>query len=340
MSQPSTIRSQNRRFVLRELLERGSVSRTALAESSRLSRVTVASIVEELLDEGWVVEAVRREGGAGRPAGILRLAPSAGTLAGIDVQEDRVTLALSGLAAAEPRHQAVELERSGDLNRATLGLVRDLASLPPAFGPLRWVTIAVPAPIGPDGRPGEPNSLPSLDLEALASYCAERGIGVSVENDANMAAVAEARWGPARGVDSFGVIAERESGIGLGLYVDGALYRGRRGRAGELGLARWPSGGASARVEDLPPGERGPAIAYLVSGIAEALDLSLLVVQHGRGAPAAPLMRSLGALLPEGISLVASELGDAAPSLGALLCSVQRFTARLLDQPARRTAAP
>lgn len=101
--------------------------------------------------------------------------------------------------------------------------------------PLQGIAIGVPSPVDPKkGLVAFANNLPGWKDIHLAREL-ERGFRVPVflENDANMAAIGEHWRGVARGVDHFVFIA-LGTGIGSGIFVDGKLYRGRTGAAGEL----------------------------------------------------------------------------------------------------------
>ena len=100
------------------------------------------------------------------------------------------------------------------------------------------------------------------------------GVPVFVENDVNLVALAERWFGHGKGVDNFCVVTV-EHGVGMGMYLDGQLYRGRGGMAAEFGHVRHAEGGRSCRC-----GQRGCIEAYaadyaIVARAAETMDHSV-----------------------------------------------------------------
>ena len=355
MSQPSSLRARNRAKVLRVLLDGGLVSRSALAGEVRLSKVTVTSIIGGLLSEGWLTEAGKAGGLAGRPASLVDLHPRAGTIMGLDVQPAGVRVIradLRGAGRVESFHPAANRE---ELTGVTWAALERAVTDQPAWGPLRHATLAVPAPVGPLGLLTEPNSLPELDAPLLLARAQEAGFALSVENDVNLSAVAEQSEGAARGEASFALLGQRDSGLGVGLVLAGEVYRGVRGRAGELARARWRRLGAPWPLEGLPPGVQAEALAHLVTALVVALDLDLLVLQDDRTQPLAAdltqppfggldqtssLQKRVRELLPPEVRVTAGSLAWRGPCIGALLTSRRAVHERLLRSPILASTAP
>lgn len=197
-------------------------------------------------------------------AGIIRLGGRGGTLApnpgfgcvvGIDLGASHLHFALADFAG-EILNDSTEKIRPEDgpeklIARIKRGIRRQVAAVKdqgqgansrrdskrtskPPF-PLRGIAIGVPSPVIPATRlVSLANNLPGWKNIRLAQAL-ERDfrVPVSIENDANMAAIGEHWRGVARGVSNFVFIA-LGTGIGAGVFVDGKLVRGRTGSAGEL----------------------------------------------------------------------------------------------------------
>ncbi|PYE50425.1 ROK family transcriptional regulator [Deinococcus yavapaiensis] len=325
MSQPSTLRWRNRSVILGFLLE-AERTRSQLAVITGLSKVTVTSIVNDLVLEGIVDELGRSGGQQGRPAGLVGLARRLGTAIGVDVQPQRLTMLASGLREGPTDRRTVDLDGPTNVTKELMSAL-EAVRLEAPHGPLHFVTLAVPAPVTSNCL-AEPNAVPALDDAAIRHWGEATGVEVRFENDANLAAIAEHHDGAAHGADPFAVLLERETGLGVGLFLCGKLYSGQHGRSGELGDVRWPRGNTDVLLETLPPTERHAALAYVLSALGAALDLNLLVVST-RNEDLTPRLRRL---LPQTVRVDTAVHGDDGPVRGALLLSVQRARAALLQR--------
>lgn len=329
MTRTSDIRVRNRALLLHLLLQHGPLSRTQLAELSQLSTVTVNAITNELVSQRVLVEVRKTEGSAGRPAAILDLHPHSGTLIGIDVQGSSFTLITADVRGQQRQRRDIEVASQDGVTDALLGVLRDLTRFA-QHGPIRQLALAVPAPVSPTLALQEPNSLPQLEMPRVLHAVKQLKLTPLIDNDANLAAIAEQQYGAGQGHASFGLLMRRASGIGFGLILQGHLYAGHNGLAGEIALAHWPFEGQPTLIEQLPPREQDLAIAYLVSGAAVTLNLSQLVVYEAQHAPDSQLLPLLRQLLPRAIPVVESQLDEDGPAVGALAVAVhqhaQQFT--------------
>ncbi|MEA2430189.1 MAG: hypothetical protein QOI19_662 [Thermoleophilaceae bacterium] len=236
------LRTANRRHVIETLRTNGSMTRSALARKTGLSRTTISTLLGELMEQGLVTEATddgaRR--GAGRPATVVRLDHSAGAAVSIDVGARHLAVAVGDLAhrvlserwvPLPPGHRADEgIERAA----ALVGEMLDEASVdkPSVIG----AAMGLPAPISqPAGLVASTNILPGWAGVQVAEEMSGRlGVPVFVENDSNLGALAESAWGAGAGFDQLAYI-KAATGIGAGLVQDGKLFRGTTGTAGEIG---------------------------------------------------------------------------------------------------------
>jgi glucokinase len=191
----------------------------------------------------------------GDRGGTLALNPAFGCVVGIDLGASHLHFALADFAG-EILNDSTEKIRPEDgpqklIAQIKYGIRRQVAAgkdpgrgtnsrraakktVKPPF-PLRGIAIGVPSPVIPATRlVSLANNLPGWKNIRLAQVL-ERDfrVPVSIENDANMAAIGEHWRGVARGVNNFVFIA-LGTGIGAGVFVDGKLVRGRTGSAGEL----------------------------------------------------------------------------------------------------------
>ena len=232
----SALRAANRRRLMELLRARGPMRQAELARASGLSPATVSAIARDLRDEGLL----REDGdGDGRGAELV-LDRSAGVAVGVDFGHSHVRVAVADLAhtvigEAEERldvdHAAAEgIACAGRLVRRLL----DEAEAPP--GRVAGVGMGLPGPmIAATGEVGDSAILPGwIGARPQALLRAELDLPVRVENDANLGALAETVWGAGRGCSDL-VYVKVATGVGAGLVLDGRLYHGATGTAGELG---------------------------------------------------------------------------------------------------------
>ena len=232
-----------------EAISRLGVARTdELARETGLSRSTVIAITRELANEGIVQRAPgepsRR---AGRPSALISLSAPLGLAAAIDIGHYWIRVGWADERGHIPASR--EEPKKGDTFAADLrDAVQYLAELleeeEREASELRGVGLAVPAPI--DAITGEVASTTFLKgwpqepiqprLEALIREKLGVPLSVYVDNDATCCAASELRYGDARGRENV-VVIKASGGIGAGLIVNGEVFAGARGLAGELGHA-------------------------------------------------------------------------------------------------------
>ncbi|WP_461061090.1 ROK family transcriptional regulator [Streptomyces pseudoechinosporeus] len=237
-----SLRRTNQEQLLALLLDQGPLHRAALARLAGVSRTTVSTIVNELLARGLVAKAEGKPIADldGRAGDLLSVDPRAAVVAGMNHTFDGVWVHLGDLAAREVASAGTALDPdSGPAERIAAGasiLQRLLDEEGLGRGRVLGVGVGVPGPIHRDtgvvgvSLPGQPWS----HVNAAEEFERALGLPVTVENNTRLEGVAEARWGAGRSVPNllyFGL----SSGIGSGLILDGRLYRGAVGAAGELG---------------------------------------------------------------------------------------------------------
>jgi predicted NBD/HSP70 family sugar kinase len=239
-----SMRARNRRQLLDLLRENGALSQAEIARKTGLSRTTVSTLVAELRGLGLLIEAeserpeVRAQGG--RPPVMLALDDSAGAAVGVDVGHGHVRVAVANLArtvlAERVRELEVDQDAGGTLDTAA-ELVAD-ALLEARLDTARviGVGLGLPGPIDRErGTVASGSILPGWrGVPAAAQLGMRLGLPVGLDNDANLAALAETLWGGGQGCTHV-VYVKVSARIGCGLIVDGWLLRGARGIAGEIG---------------------------------------------------------------------------------------------------------
>src|SRR4051794_1156530 len=239
-----SLRRLNRLRVIHALRDEGHISRADIARRTGLSRSTVSSLVADLQADGLVVE--RPEPGSaygaqgGRPPILLSFDASAGAAVGVDFGHSHLRVAVSDLASTILAERTRPLDTDHDaqegLEMAAELVVETLADAGVARETVIGAGMGLPGPIDQgDGTVGSSAILPGWIGMAAASELQKRlDVPVMVDNDANLGALAEAAFGAGRDAGDL-VYLKVSSGIGAGLILNGRLYRGSNGLAGELG---------------------------------------------------------------------------------------------------------
>ncbi len=233
----------SRKQVVTLLRENGSLTRAELARMSGLSRSMVSTVVGELLDSKLAVEVDESPGGqqrVGRPGVLVSLNPDAGVAVGVDVGHRRIRVVVADLAHAVLAEVARDLpldhgpSETFDLVESLTGLALERAGA--GRESVVGVGVGLPAPFEHATGRIHPSSLASSwgDVRSVEEMGRRLGLPVYLENDANLAALAELVWGAGRGFKNAACIMISD-GIGAGLILDGRVYRGAMGTAGEIG---------------------------------------------------------------------------------------------------------
>jgi len=239
-----TLRRLNRLRVIDALRDEGLISRAEIARRTGLSRSTVSSLVSELQADGLVVErsepAAAHGDQGGRPPILLSFDASAGVAVGIDFDHHHVRVAISDLSSRILVERELELDTDHAAHEgldAAAELVTELlAEAGVDEARVIGAGMCLPGPIHrPTGVVGSTAILPGWVGVAAAEEMHRRlDLPILVDNDANLAALAEAAFGAGRDAKDL-VYLMISSGIGAGLVLNGRLYRGAEGLAGELG---------------------------------------------------------------------------------------------------------
>ncbi len=239
-SDAAGVRLRNITLVLRTVQAEREISQADLARRLGLARSTVLAIVDDLLAVGLLKEQGPGKSGGGRRPMLLTLDDSAFHLVGVDIGAKHVTVVVMNLKADVLARQQREWATRED-PKGTLALVEELISRALAesrAGRRQLVGIGVGVPSPVDLRsPGQvsPVVMPQwAGVDLAARLEARFEVPVRLENDANLGALWEARWDHGVHLDNLAYI-KVATGIGAGLIIDGHLYRGSRGVAGEIG---------------------------------------------------------------------------------------------------------
>jgi predicted NBD/HSP70 family sugar kinase len=350
----SARRIRSRQRLLEVIRAENGVTRSALQQITGLSRSAVAAGVHDLLDSQLVTEQVlpaRGKGaGRGRPSALLLPVASGGLGGGVDFGHAHVAVAIAdteGAVRAERRLPLdVDSRPTEALDTTAVVLAELIGECGFSLGDVRSVAVGVPAPI--DLRTRRPRSVLAKwhDVDAAAELEERLGRRVIAQNDAELGAQGELRFGAGRGLRDF-VYVKVSEGVGASLVLGGAVYQGSAGRAGEIGHIRLSErGGLLCRC-----GNRGCLETVLSTNVIEQRFRDIVTSSTDPVFPLRDLVadpvitkyvleasRTLGRALadlcnwlnPKGV-VIGGVLGTGGePVVGGVREALERFTAPML----------
>jgi predicted NBD/HSP70 family sugar kinase len=282
---PTSLKEANQARLIEALQFSGTMTQAELSRFTGLAPSTVSNIVRELTASGLL--RVSPTVSHGRTAQAVRLSRGAGVLVAADFGHRHLTVAVADLAYEVLAEERVTLEWDHRVHDGLAEIDRIMDSLLPTLGLARELVVGVgmglPAPIDVrTGEVGAPSQLPGwVGVDAAALATEKLGVPVRVDNDANLGALAEDRWGAGRGAENVAYL-KLSDGVGSGLVIRGELYQGSIGTAGEIGHATMNEFGALCRC-----GNRG----CLETLVGTPALLSQLAPTHGTALSIADVVR-------------------------------------------------
>ncbi|AJY46053.1 ROK family transcriptional regulator [Martelella endophytica] len=229
---------RNRAMILAAIHRDGPVSRSELAEKSRLTKQAVTRIVERLIDDGLIMEARRRHGLRGQPAIELEINPDGLSSIGVHIDRSHLTiLAVNGTGQVLAREHHEEPFMMPDMAMKYLKeTFRDFLRRGAINKErLAGIGIAIPDWLGEIGVIGIPEAYGAwtrFDMRAAIADFADDP--VYIDNDANAAALGEVEYGLGTEMRTFFYILVNAC-LGGALVIDGRLHKGASGLGGEIG---------------------------------------------------------------------------------------------------------
>ncbi len=232
----NTIRDINRQVVLNYVRMRSPISRADLARETSLQRSTISAIVDDLQAAGLIEEIGVGTSTGGRKPTLLRLAAGIPAAIGVDITPRETTVVLADLTGNFLETNS--FPTSSDLDYMNRQIVENVKALTDRF-PGRELEVGISIPGIADQNAGIALYIPYFqwtNWDIGSRITKATGSRVIIDNDANSVALAELWFGTAdeRKTRNFIVVMVAE-GIGTGVVIDGQVYRGESGAAGEFG---------------------------------------------------------------------------------------------------------
>jgi glucokinase-like ROK family protein len=306
--------------LLRALRDGGGRSRAELGDVFPLSRSKLFLELDRLVSLGLVEQAGLAASRGGRPSGIFRLSDRL-RFAGIDIGATSIDVAVTNGELEILGHVAAPCDvREGPkvvLDRA-LDMVEKLRG-EGLFDEIHGVGIGVPGPVSfREGVPVVPPIMPGWDRFPVREVVGQRlGCPGLVDNDVNIMALGELHAGAARSVDDV-LLVKIGTGIGCGILVNGEIYRGMSGSAGDIG---------HVRVDD-----EGPVCACGNAGCLEAYFGGAALARDATAAARSGRSPYLTERLDQGLVLTAADVAAAAAAGDAAATRLIREGGRRVGQ--------
>jgi predicted NBD/HSP70 family sugar kinase len=379
LPRPTMLREMTDRAVLDEVFTHHRVTRAELAASTGISKPTISESVRRLEGAGLLSATGSRTGMRGRVATFYELAPHAGHVLAIAVDQDGVRTLSTDLAGRSFDELHEPPVTPGDVDALIAALrrtvTRSLAIGNTAHGAARAVAMSVANPVDPVTRriialPDSPFPEGLLSPGEILADLVQ--VSVLIDNDVNLAALAERRTGAAVDASSFAYL-HVGAGLGLGLYIGDQLVRGAHGLAGEIGYLttasatgeRWTTATALARQgfgrSDAPSNDvqavlgmisraeagdagaveavrrMGATIGQAIAATCVVVDPELVLLGGPIGSSPAllhPVRAAVAEISPSPVRIELGRIGESAPLRGALHLALEHGRAQLTSSRA------
>jgi predicted NBD/HSP70 family sugar kinase len=345
---PASMRALNQRLVLERLRGHGEATRPQIANDTGLSKPTVGQALLDLEQHGLVRAVGRSASGPGRAAVIYQTAPDAGQIVGVDIGRRVIRVAVADLdGTVIARVDQPNQSRSGTSLQRTACETVERAIAEAGLNVDDIVVTVVGTPGIPNAATGTVNRSPNLPgwerrglLGLLVDALGAAGSEVLVENDANLCVLGEHARGAAQGVDVVACLTVG-TGIGMGLLLNGKLFRGAHGAAGEIAdlpFDRVPAGVAQHRPGPVETAAAAQAVVSAANeiGLSQVRSAKAVFDLARQGDQLAlQVVADEASKLAHVVSIVTAVLD---PSLVVLTGGIGR-NADLLAEPMRRELA-
>jgi predicted NBD/HSP70 family sugar kinase len=345
------LRAMNESAALAHLLDPGMLTRSDLRKLTALSTPTISEVLRRLTEAGLVNVVGHNSGRPGPNAEIYAANPDAAYAAAISVRDigasgaPSVAAALCDLTGAvrgrlESRIDFLHTDPAAALVDVVAQL-RDEAGVPAER--IRHVQLGVAGSYDPRTETIRHVDVPGFGRTGLVpEIAAALGTAVGVDNDVNLAAVAERKRGVGRDVDGFALLWLGQEGLGLAIDIAGTLLRGARGGAGEIGYMPLYAPDSTHRKLDLQDLFGGAAILELArdNGVPGATPADVVRAAAHDPAAAGDFLTGLADRIAVGLAAVIAVLDPYLVVLAGPIAQAGGETLLAAVTAAVRRAAP
>ncbi|MFC5289681.1 ROK family protein [Actinokineospora guangxiensis] len=306
------LRELNEAAALGHLLESGPLTRGDLCGLTGLARPTISDVVRRLQDAGLARIVGRTSGGRGPNADIYAVNPNAayGVAVSLRAQDSTMAAAVCDLDGEVRAQVELPVEGVDPVDAVAAAVAAAAKQARVAVRRVEHVRLAVPGSYHENAEVIRYVDVPGWSRPGLVGEIRARlRTDLAVDNDVNLAAVAERAHGIAADADGFALLWLGEEGLGLAIDLGGTLLRGARGGAGEIGYM--PVGLPSAeRIDfhDLVSGEAIRALAAEHGIVADTGHLAVAAAAEAGRSGCAAFIDALAVRIAVGLAAVIAVL--------------------------------
>jgi predicted NBD/HSP70 family sugar kinase len=231
------VKKNNKSLVLNMVMEHDPISRADIAQVTGLNKATVSSLINELLEEELVYESGAGESSGGRRPVILYFNRAAGFSIGIDIGVNYILSVLTNLKGEiviEKSEQIVDSAYSVVIEQVKKMIRAIMNEMPYSKYGIVGLAIGVPGIVDKEGNILRAPNLGWKNINIKEEIEAEFNVPVCIENEANAGAYGEKQFGAGQNSENL-LYVSAGIGIGVGIILDGQLYKGESGFSGEMG---------------------------------------------------------------------------------------------------------
>lgn len=295
---PRLLRELNDRAALELLASSGALTRAQVSEMTGLSKVTANHVLSRLEERGLVIKVGVQEGGPGPNAVLYGLNPSCGYVIAIEVYLDTTTAVLADITGRVLAETTVLTDVAADPAEAVHAIVEHLTQAAQTdMAQVQVCVIALPGVIEPATSHIQfCYDMPAWCGDVIEVIRQKLRLPVTIDNDVNLAAIAERALGVASNVRNF-LLVWIGRGPGSAIMVGDQLLRGTAGAAGELGWMPVPGSAVSDGSFDHSRHEIGAAFQSLVGwrAVQELAERHQIVAESAAQSVAAAVASAAGA---------------------------------------------
>lgn len=243
------VKKENKAIVINIIKEQSPISRAEIAQKTGLNKGTVSSLVAELIEDHLVTESGPGVSSGGRRPVLLLFNQVAGYSIGITLEVNYILGILTDfqgniiIEKNDPHSQQSVEETMNQLKELIAYLIK--AAPPSSYG-IVGISIGVPGIINKDGDILLAPNLGWKDVSIKGELEASFLIPVLIENEANLGAYGEKKFGSGQGIENL-IYISMGIGVGSGIIINGELYKGNNGFSGELGHMTIDTNGPKCR---------------------------------------------------------------------------------------------
>ena len=227
----------NRALILSSLHKYPSQTRAKLSLRSGLTRSAVSNLADELIQNGMIHEVGYEESTGGRRGILLELNPDGACVIAVKLSPAAIQCALVNLVGEIDWYRSLPIDSTEQsyVVGQSVQLIQSALALNNGARPVLGIGVASPGLISAEGGIIYSKYMDWHNVDFHADWEERFGAPVSIDNEVRLSALGESRYGSATD-DSHFVYMEVGHGVGAGIVIDGQLYHGKHGFAGEVGF--------------------------------------------------------------------------------------------------------